>query len=409
MAFARETFDWERGFEPLYRGLEGEDPTGDDPLSLFDDSEEPFLQMSYLSKGQLGGDEIEFRREAAEGEPEPAPMRIILPRTSNRGDNEADRWAADRGLTFDGSRGLGGVIDFARTALGKPYVWAAEDPKIGFDCSGLVYWAFNRAGFNLPRTTARGYQNVFRYVSRDELQAGDVVYFSYGRLGRNVVDHIGIYVGDGMMIDASSSEGRIVHRQVDWDNLTGGGRLKGGGKPAAPMVAAPGVKKPKRRRPQEQGDGGLSTAVLGLADEIANTLPGSILEPPRQPMPMTRPTQSAEPSRGLEGGSVEQNLKLGEAMAAEFGWTGQQWNALKKLWMRESGWRTNAANPSSSARGIPQAMMSVHFGTGWQNSSQAAAYLRDPRTQILWGLNYIQERYGSPTAALTHSDNNHWY
>jgi hypothetical protein len=91
------------------------------------------------------------------------------------------------------------------------------------------------------------------------------------------------------------------------------------------------------------------------------------------------------------GGSPAQNMALGQQLAASRGWTGAQWNALRQLWMRESGWRTNADNPSSSAYGIPQALTSLHH--------LGDKYKTDPRTQILWGLNYIAGRYGNPQSA----------
>jgi hypothetical protein len=91
------------------------------------------------------------------------------------------------------------------------------------------------------------------------------------------------------------------------------------------------------------------------------------------------------------GGSVAQNISLGQQMASQRGWTGAQWSALKQLWMRESGWRTNADNPSSSAYGIPQALTELH-GLGDK-------YKSDPKAQILWGLNYIAGRYGNPSNA----------
>jgi hypothetical protein len=101
------------------------------------------------------------------------------------------------------------------------------------------------------------------------------------------------------------------------------------------------------------------------------------------------------------GGSVAQNIALGRALAAQRGWTGAQWNALQQLWMRESGWRTNADNPSSSAYGIPQALTSLH-GLGDK-------YKNDPRTQIMWGLNYIAGRYGNPQSAWQFWQKNNYY
>lgn len=76
---------------------------------------------------------------------------------------------------------------------------------------------------------------------------------------------------------------------------------------------------------------------------------------------------------------------------------------LYELWERESGWRTQAANPKSTARGIPQAMASLNPET-WDPS-----WFFDPRKQIEWGLDYIEKRYGSPSKALEHHDKKGWY
>lgn len=80
-----------------------------------------------------------------------------------------------------------------------------------------------------------------------------------------------------------------------------------------------------------------------------------------------------------------------------------EWEALKDLWGRESGWKPSAANPNSSARGIPQAMTSLYPET------QGPEWLADPSAQISWGLNYIRNRYGSPAAALRFWLQNGWY
>ncbi len=90
-------------------------------------------------------------------------------------------------------------------------------------------------------------------------------------------------------------------------------------------------------------------------------------------------------------------------LAAARGWTGAQYDALIALWSRESGWRVNALNKSSCAYGIPQAL------PGSKMASAGSDWLTNPATQITWGLNYIQGRYGDPLGALAHSDANHWY
>ncbi|MDN5744927.1 MAG: lytic transglycosylase domain-containing protein [Nocardioidaceae bacterium] len=94
---------------------------------------------------------------------------------------------------------------------------------------------------------------------------------------------------------------------------------------------------------------------------------------------------------------------VARALMGEFGFSADQFGCLESLWDRESGWRVNAANPSSSAYGIPQAL------PGSKMSSAGADWATNPATQIRWGLGYIQDRYGSPCGAWGHSQARGWY
>lgn len=106
---------------------------------------------------------------------------------------------------------------------------------------------------------------------------------------------------------------------------------------------------------------------------------------------------------GGGGGGGNANVRLGQSMAAAFGWTGRQWQALDMLWNRESGWRTRARNPSSGAYGIPQALPPSKM------ASAGADWATNPATQIKWGLEYILGRYGSPLKAWAHETAFGWY
>jgi len=86
-----------------------------------------------------------------------------------------------------------------------------------------------------------------------------------------------------------------------------------------------------------------------------------------------------------------------------FNWGIEQYSCLVKLWNRESNWRVNAFNKSSGAYGIPQAL------PGKKMAVAGADWMTNPETQINWGLGYIDGRYGSPCAALSHSDRRNWY
>ncbi len=90
----------------------------------------------------------------------------------------------------------GAIVATARQYLGVPYVWGGTSPR-GFDCSGLVQYVCKKNGISLPRTAA-SQRNAGRYVSRADLQPGDLVFFKSG--GR--VNHVGIYIGGGNMIHA---------------------------------------------------------------------------------------------------------------------------------------------------------------------------------------------------------------
>lgn len=91
------------------------------------------------------------------------------------------------------------------------------------------------------------------------------------------------------------------------------------------------------------------------------------------------------------------------ALLSGFGWGGDQFSCLDKLWTKESNWNPRADNPSSSAYGIPQAL------PGSKMSSAGSDWLTNPVTQIKWGLGYIDGRYGSPCAAWGHSQARGWY
>lgn len=97
-------------------------------------------------------------------------------------------------------------------------------------------------------------------------------------------------------------------------------------------------------------------------------------------------------------GNRKQAQQVMQNMAAQWGWSGGEWDALYKLMMKESGFNPNAANPTSSARGLFQKMTSIHGPL--ENTLEG---------QILWGFNYIKRRYGSPSRALQFHLGHNWY
>ncbi len=95
--------------------------------------------------------------------------------------------------------------------------------------------------------------------------------------------------------------------------------------------------------------------------------------------------------------------QIAMAMLPGYGWSGSEFSCLNSLWERESGWNPNAANPSSGAYGIPQAL------PGSKMASAGADWQTNAATQITWGLGYIQAMYGSPCGAWAHESSTGWY
>ncbi len=98
------------------------------------------------------------------------------------------------------------IIDTAMQYIGVPYLWGGTTPA-GFDCSGFTQYVFRQHGISINRTTSTQYQNGY-YVAKSDLQAGDLVFFQ--NTYREGISHVGIYLGDGRFVHASSSVGVTV-------------------------------------------------------------------------------------------------------------------------------------------------------------------------------------------------------
>jgi cell wall-associated NlpC family hydrolase len=99
-----------------------------------------------------------------------------------------------------GSGGAKVAVQWAYKELGKPYVWAAAGPN-SFDCSGLTMYVWGKAGVSLDHYTGDQWHEG-THVSRSQLEPGDLVFFAYNVHNPSTIHHVGIYVGNGSMIDA---------------------------------------------------------------------------------------------------------------------------------------------------------------------------------------------------------------
>ena len=113
----------------------------------------------------------------------------------------------------------------AQKYVGTSYVWGGSTPETGFDCSGYVCWVYNQNGYNVGRTTANGLWNKSQHISEAEAKPGDLVFFegTYDTPGKS---HVGIYLGNGMMVSAGDPiKYADIHSSYWQKYLSGFGRL----------------------------------------------------------------------------------------------------------------------------------------------------------------------------------------
>jgi cell wall-associated NlpC family hydrolase len=93
------------------------------------------------------------------------------------------------------------MIAEAEKYLGYPYVWGGSSPSTSFDCSGFACWVINQSGVgSVGRTTATGLFNYCSKIPPSEAKPGDLIFFHSTYDSAGPVSHVGIYVGNGMMI-----------------------------------------------------------------------------------------------------------------------------------------------------------------------------------------------------------------
>lgn len=151
-------------------------------------------------------DELSVVAEAPEAEPQPVveePQDEAASRADVREDITSDQSVA--AYTAAANAAGGDIVSIASSLLGIPYVYGGSTPA-GFDCSGFTQYVYAMAGISIPRTSgAQGYAGTF--VSAADAQPGDLVWHAYG--------HVGIYAGNGMVIEATTP-GDVTQIQPLW-------------------------------------------------------------------------------------------------------------------------------------------------------------------------------------------------
>jgi hypothetical protein len=185
--------------------------------------------------------------------------------------------------------------------------------------------------------------------------------------------------------------------------------------PTASSVAPQSVTKPSPKATQKAAPAPAKAAPAKAAP--AKAAPKRAVKAAPAPKPAAAPAAKVVPAKVAPvkaaparkpAAPVAVNDPAGaQAYAAgklsSYGWAPDQMQCLKKLWTKESEWRTTATNPSSGAYGIVQSLPAEKM------ASSGADYRTNYRTQINWGLGYIEERYGSPCQALNFHYANNWY
>ena len=109
------------------------------------------------------------------------------------------------------------IIAEAEKYLGYPYVWGGSNPNTSFDCSGYVSWVINHSGWNVGRLGAQGLCNICTPVTGTQARPGDLIFFK-GTYDTPGVSHVGIYVGDGMMIHCGNPISYANVNTTYWKN-----------------------------------------------------------------------------------------------------------------------------------------------------------------------------------------------
>ncbi|GAB7103897.1 C40 family peptidase [Streptomyces phaeofaciens JCM 4814] len=181
------------------------------------DARELLSQLTAQEKARLAAIEQQKQEEAARKAAELAQRQAAEQAaqqesggtSSDAGGTSSSSPAPDASYTTKAEKALA----FARSQIGKPYVWGATGPD-SFDCSGLTQAAWKAAGVTLPRTTY-DQVNAGTTVSLADARPGDLVFFY------DDVSHVGIYIGNGMMIHAPKPGAYVREESIYYDGESG--------------------------------------------------------------------------------------------------------------------------------------------------------------------------------------------
>lgn len=315
------------------------------------------------------------------------------------------------------------AVSSAESQIGVPYVWGGEQPGVGFDCSGLVQWAYKQAGVALPRTSEQQYSALIKKsVPMNQVQAGDIVFAAGSDGTPNNPGHEGLMINSRQLIQAphTGADVQIIgYNPRDWSHAarpTGRANLGVSGILAGQNAGA--STSPGLYGNTGSAMGGMGFGSYGSSNEVdlisvtggfmgfgggfsAGGLGGV----------MSTNTGGSKAGstmgRGTPMGNGSKQIAAEKAFAMQLlkarGW-GNQFGAIDFIANHESGWRWNATNPTSHAYGIPQALPGSKMAVAGRD------WLTNPDTQLRWMIDtYIPQRYGTPNNAMRFWQQNGWY
>jgi cell wall-associated NlpC family hydrolase len=181
------------------------------------------VQQEADRQAELAAEQAASRAAAKAAKASATPSNSSAAATTPRGGGGSGAAASSAGAAApatsipmppspSGKAGL--AIAAARSMLGTPYVAFEASPEKGFDCSGLTSWAWAQAGVYLPHQSRAQYASN-PHVPTDQVQPGDLVFFY------SPIHHVGMYIGDGLMIDAPHTGATVRVVGVNWGSVVG--------------------------------------------------------------------------------------------------------------------------------------------------------------------------------------------
>lgn len=332
------------------------------------------------------------------------------------------------------------VVRDAEKFIGVPYVWGGTTPA-GFDCSGLVQYAYKEIGVNIARTTFDQVKQGTAVANIGKAQLGDLLFYAGSDGTASNPGHVGMYAGGGKMVVAPQTGQDIQMQSIGSPVAIRRYLPSNGSAGTGTTVSASGAGQTGTSGSGWAGNISSSNNGVALGEGTSSTesatITSMLLAPPTG---MTGPTSASgsignanggTSGNGGNGGTGAQiapsgiavlasnaaNQAMAKRMAAAYStagvnWaTGSEWIALNNVAMAESGWSNTVWNGGSHAALEPAG----HPAYGIAQSDPFSKYPKkgqppgyggtaDPETQINWMLSYIKGKWVDPIGAWTRGE-----